>query len=49
MESVEDNINQAVLQFTLGEERGKISASLHLAIPFDSVEAWRALAEVCLS
>ena len=46
MESVEDKINQAVLQFTLGGNEAN-STALHLTIPSDSVEAWRALAEVC--
>lgn len=50
MESVEDKINQAVLQFTLGEEEEAKSQlqSILQSYP-DSVEAWRALAEVCLS
>ena len=50
MESVEDIINHAVLQFTLGEEKEAKSQlqSILLSHP-DSVEAWRALAEVCLS
>lgn len=50
MDSTEDKINQAVLQFTLGEEKeaqAQLQSILH-AHP-DSVEAWRALAEVCLS
>ncbi len=50
MESVEDKINQAVLQFTLGEEKeAKSQLQSILQSHLGSVEAWRALAEVCLS
>ena len=50
MESVEDKINQAVLQFTLGEEEdARTQLQAILQSHSKSVEAWRALAEVCLS
>ena len=50
MDSVEDRVNQAVLQFTLGEEEvAETQLRAILQEHPSCVEAWRALAEVCLS
>ncbi len=50
MDSIEDRVNQAVLQFTLGEEEvAETQLRAILQEHPSCVEAWRALAEVCLS
>jgi cytochrome c-type biogenesis protein CcmH/NrfG len=50
MDSTEDRVNQAVLQFTLGEEEvAETQLRAILQEHAGCVEAWRALAEVCLS